>query len=275
MVAGSNPAGPTFLYSDGIANTLLMPRTAIISDIHANMHALSAVMGDVQQQLCNDVACLGDIVGYNAYPAECLDYIRSLNCPAVKGNHDEEVVRESYVNMNPMAMQAMQWTRSRLNEDQLTWLARLPFKSFVRSAFSMVHASSDQPQKWNYILNASDASSNFGKQFSPVCFHGHTHVPKIFYFDGQSAHDDTETLKPLNELGEVSFSPIQGMKYFINVGSVGQPRDGDPRSCYVIYDTDQNTITFRRVAYDIAGAQAAVRAVGLPEYLAERLERGV
>ncbi len=252
-----------------------MPRTAIISDIHANMHALSAVIGDVQQQSCTDVACLGDIVGYNAYPAECLDYIKGLGCPVVRGNHDEEVVRNTYLNMNPMAAQAMQWTRSRLNEEQIAWLTKLPYKSFIRSAFSIVHATSDQPQKWNYILNSSDASSNFGKQFSPVCFHGHTHAPKVFYHDGQSTYDDTETLSQLTELGEVSFSPVQGIKYFINAGSVGQPRDGDPRACYVIYDTDQNVITFRRVAYDIAGAQEAIRAVGLPEYLADRLERGV
>ncbi len=252
-----------------------MPRTAIISDIHANMHALAAVIGDVQQQQCTDVACLGDIVGYNAYPAECIDYIRSLNCPVVKGNHDEEVVRETHLNMNPMAAQAMQWTRSRLTEDQLTWLIKLPYKSFIRSQFAIVHASSDQPQKWNYILNESDAATNFSKQFSPVCFHGHTHAPKIFYHDQSGAHEDTETLARLKEDGEASFSPIQGLKYFINVGSVGQPRDGDPRACYVIYDTDQNIISFRRVTYDVASAQDAIIASGLPLYLSERLGRGV
>ncbi len=234
-----------------------------------------AVIGDVQQQQCSDIVCLGDIVGYNAYPAECLDYIRSLNCPVVKGNHDEEVLRETHLNMNPIAAQAMQWTRAQLSEDQLTWLIKLPYKSFVRSSFSIVHASSDQPQKWHYILNANDAVANFSKQFSPICFHGHTHVPKIFYHDQSGTHDDTETLSQLKELGEVSFSPVQGIKYFINVGSVGQPRDGDPRACYAIYDTDQNIITFRRVSYDVEAAQNALIAFGLPAYLADRLARGV
>lgn len=252
-----------------------MPRTAIISDIHANLHALSAVIADVQAEQCTDIVCLGDIVGYNAFPSECLDYVRSLDCPVVKGNHDEEVVTPSNQNMNPVARQAMDWTRSQLNEDQLQWLGRLQYQRLVRSAFTMVHATMDQPKAWNYILNANDASSNFNRQFSQMCFHGHTHVPKIFFWDGQRAQEDSQALANLNREGRADFTPQEGVKYFINVGSVGQPRDNDVRACYCIYDSEANVLTFKRVEYDVASAQEAIRTAGLPEYLADRLGHGM
>ncbi len=252
-----------------------MPRTAVISDIHANLHALIAVIDDVQSEQCTDVVCLGDIVGYNAYPCECLDYVRSLQCPVVKGNHDAEVVAISNLRMNPLARQAMEWTRAQLDEDRLTWLARLQFQRIVRSTFTMVHSSLDQPKAWNYIINANDARGNFSRQFSPLCFHGHTHVPKIFIWDGRACREEENLAGILREYGVVE-APLQpGYKYFINVGSVGQPRDGDPRACYAIYDSDAKLVTFKRVEYDIPSAQAAVREAGLPEYLAERLATGV
>ena len=255
-----------------------MSRTAIISDLHANYHALCAVMEDVQREQCTDVVCLGDVVGYNAYPGECLDYIRRLNCPTVKGNHDEEVVTHSNLKMNDVARQAMEWTRSRLSEEQLLWLARLQYQRIVRpssrASFTIVHSTLDQPKAWNYIINAHDASGNFSRQFSSICFHGHTHVPRIFTWDGRHASEDDETLHPLYGEGYTELSLREGLKYFINVGSVGQPRDDDPRSCYAIYDTEQNIVVLKRVEYDVASAQQAVRDAGLPEYLAERLERG-
>ncbi len=255
-----------------------MPRTAIISDIHANLHALQAVMEDCQYQQCTDVVCLGDVVGYNAYPAECLDYIRKLNCPIVKGNHDEEVVSASMTKMNPMARMAMEWTRAQLNDEQLAWLTRLQYMRIVRptaaTTFSIVHSCLEQPKAWNYIINANDASTNFPKQFSNLCFHGHTHIPKVFMWDGRHAVEDYDAVHPLYLEGHVEFAPRPGLKYFINVGSVGQPRDHDPRACYAIYDTDYNTITMRRVEYNIAAAQEAIRQNNLPEYLAERLEKG-
>lgn len=253
-----------------------MPRTAVISDIHANLHALSAVIQDVQLEQCTDVVCLGDVVGYNAYPRECLDYIRSLNCPVVKGNHDEEVCRADYTRMNPMARQAMEWTRAQLDEDQLTWLARLQYQRIVRSQFTMVHSCLDQPKAWNYIMNAHDASANFRKQFSPLCFHGHTHVPKVYVWDGAHCTEDAEALLPLYGEGyaEVPLPPAGTQKFFVNPGSVGQPRDMDNRACYAIYDSDARVIIFKRVPYDIEGAQQAILAAGLPTMLADRLAAG-
>ncbi len=251
-----------------------MPKTAIISDIHSNLHALTSVIEDVQSQGCSDIVCAGDIVGYNAYPRECLDYIRSLNCPTIKGNHDEDVVAASYYMMNPVARQAMEWTREQLNDDQLGWLKKLPYVRLVRSQFAIVHATLDTPKNWAYILNASDARGSFSRQSLPVCFHGHTHVPKIYAMDGNHAIENEELATQLYTNSEYSFQPQMGVKYFINVGSVGQSRDGDPRACYCIYDTDNNIITLRRINYDVAAAQAAIMAAGLPAFLAERLESG-
>ncbi len=252
-----------------------MPRTAIISDIHANLHALYAVVEDLKAQQCTDIVCLGDIVGYNAYPRECLDYVRSLNCPVVKGNHDAEVVEDSPIAMNPMARQANEWTRAQLSTEDIQWLARLQFQRIVRSSFTIVHASLEQPKAWNYIINENDARSSFTRQFNPVCFHGHTHVPKVFEWDGMHSVDYKEALSsPLYYDGEVEIPLRQGCKYFINVGSVGQPRDGDPRACYAIYDTERCSVTFRRVEYDVNAASLAVLTAGLPQYLADRLLTG-
>ncbi len=252
-----------------------MPRTAVISDIHANLHALYSVIEDVQACQCSDVVCLGDIVGYNAYPHECLEYVRSLECPVVKGNHDAEVVEASFAAMNPAARQAMDWTRSQLSNEELEWLSRLQYQRIVRSSFAMVHASLEQPKSWNYIINENDARGSFARQFSPVCFHGHTHVPKVFVWDGARSHDMGAVLSTsLYQEGMLEIPLQEGRKYFINVGSVGQPRDGDPRACYAIFDSDARTVTFRRVAYDTRAASEAVLAAGLPPYLADRLLSG-
>lgn len=261
-----------------------MAKIAIISDIHANYHALRAVMDDMDFMQCQrrELVCLGDVVGYNAYPSECLNEVRNLNLDrnrVVKGNHDEEVVTPSNARMNEAARRAMDWTRDQLDETQRNWLSRLQYQGIVRTdtgvSFSIVHSSLDHPKAWNYIINASDASNNFPRQFPHVCFHGHTHVPKIFVWDGKHASEDHESLHPLYLRGYTDFQLLPSLKYFINVGSVGQPRDNDPRACYGIYDTDLNRVIIKRVEYDIRAAQAAIRSVGLPEYLAERLEKGI
>ncbi len=228
---------------------------------------------------CTDLVCLGDVVGYNAYPFECLSYVRELKCPVVKGNHDEEVVTPSNTRMNSIAQLAMDWTRSRLDESCLQWLSRLQYQCIVRSdagaSFSVVHSSLDHPKAWNYIINASDASNNFLRQFSHICFHGHTHAPKIFVWDGKHAVEDRANIYPLYSEGFTEFQPLPDLKYFINVGSVGQPRDNDPRACYGIYDTDINLVIIKRVEYDVQAAQDAICNAGLPECLAKRLGKGI
>lgn len=238
-------------------------RFAIFGDIHANLHALQSVMADAKAQACTHYVCMGDIVGYNAFPTECLDMVRKLECPVVKGNHDEQASmlgdQESF---NPLAEEAMNWTREQLSEPDKDWLRGLRLQRQVRD-FTIVHATLDTPHKWGYVFNQLDAAASFNYQHTTLCFIGHTHTPKAYVRDGSVRTIALEAL---------ALQP--GKKYLVNVGSVGQPRDGDWRSAYCIYDTATEEIHLRRVTYDLDGAQKAIIAAGLPRKLADRLAVG-
>jgi predicted phosphodiesterase len=238
-------------------------RFAIIGDIHANLHALEAVLADAQAQMCTHHVCMGDVVGYNAFPRECLDIIRRLECPVVKGNHDEHASLEGdQEGFNALAEEAMNWTREQLTGEDKNWLRDLRLQRQVRD-FTIVHATLDTPGKWGYVFNQLDAAASFSYQHTQVCFIGHTHSPKAYIRDG--------SVRSL-ALDVLSIQPAK--KYLINVGSVGQPRDGDWRAAYCIFDTTTNEVHLRRIEYDIAGAQKAILDAGLPRKLAERLAVG-
>ena len=238
-------------------------RFAILGDIHANLHALTAVLRDAEESSCTHYVCLGDIVGYNAYPRECVEMIYQLDCPVVKGNHDDLVSLDAVQEgLNPLAEEAIAWTRDQLPPEHIEWLRELRLQRQVRD-FTIVHATLDTPQMWGYVGTQLDAAASFSYQRTVICFFGHTHVPKVYVRDGE-VH--TEMLDIL--------TIEKNKKYLINVGSVGQPRDGDWRAAYCIYDTDSNEVTLRRIEYDIEGAQAAIYAAGLPEKLALRLANG-
>lgn len=238
-------------------------RFAIFGDIHANLHALRTVLDDAKEQACTHYVCMGDVVGYNAFPSECVEEIRRMGCPVVKGNHDEQAsmvgVQEGF---NVLAEEAMQWTRMQLAEEDKEWLRSLRLQRQVRD-FTIVHATLDTPHKWGYVFNQLDAAASFSYQHTTLCFIGHTHSPKAYIRDGSVR---------IISLDVLALQP--GKKYLINVGSVGQPRDGDPRAAYCIYDTTSNEIELRRLDYDIEGAQEAIRAAGLPGRLADRLSVG-
>ena len=238
-------------------------RIALFGDIHANLEALEAVLQDAEEQSCTHRVCMGDIVGYNADPFACLEMIRSTDWPVVKGNHDEDAAGSHSLDaMNPVAATALQWTLDQLSEEQREWLRNLRMVRQVED-FTVVHSTLDQPQSWNYVTNKFDAMSNFSYQFTNICFHGHTHVPRIFIRDSR--------------VGEIEADSVEiepGTKYFINTGSVGQPRDGDWRACYAIYDIPTSRVYFRRVEYDLATTQQKIIAAGLPEVLSERLAEG-
>ena len=238
-------------------------KIALFGDIHANWEALETVLADADQQGCNSYVCLGDVVGYNADPVRCLEKIREMGCPVVKGNHDEDAGGEhSLEMMNPTAAEALQWTRDQLTAEQREWLARMRMVRQVED-FTIVHSTLDQPNVWNYVTNKFDAMSNFSYQFTQVCFHGHTHVPRVFVRGTrvQEVTPDSVAIEP-------------GMKYFINAGSVGQPRDGEWKASYCIYDTDNKVVSFRRLEYDIETTQKKILAAGLPKILADRLSQG-
>jgi diadenosine tetraphosphatase ApaH/serine/threonine PP2A family protein phosphatase len=239
-------------------------RYAILGDIHSNWPAMEAVLADAGRQGVTAFACVGDIVGYNAQPQHCLEKIMELGCPAVIGNHDYFCSSPDLVfdDFHPMAAEVVRWTQAQLSDVQSGFLRDLPHVKRV-AGFTLVHSTLDMPEKWGYVFDALEADANFNYQSTAVCFHGHTHLPVVF--KRQRAVERTHFSKMRLELGT---------RYFINVGSVGQPRDGDPRAAYVIYDLAEKTVELRRVEYAIEAAQAAIRDAGLPERLARRLEFG-
>ncbi len=238
-------------------------RYAVIADIHANLEALEVVLADTKEQKCTHYCCVGDVVGYNANPKECLDIIRSMGMPVVKGNHDEYCSSEEDLEgFNPHAAEAVNWTRKQLGKEDRQWLRDLKYVRLVAS-FSMVHATLDGPQRWGYVFDKLAAAASFTYQNTAVCFFGHTHVPVAFVRDS------------VVRGGTYSkFRVEPGKKYFVNVGAVGQPRDGNPKAGYVVYDLNEGTIELRRLDYDIPKAQKKIMEAGLPQRLADRLALG-
>src|SRR5271165_4766736 len=236
---------------------------AIIADIHANLEAFRVVLADIKDQKCTHYACVGDVVGYGANPKECLEIVRSMGMPCVKGNHDEYCSTEEDLDgFNPHAAEAVHWTRRQLNPEDRQWLRDLKYLRMVTS-FSMVHATLDGPQRWGYVFDKLAAAASFPYQNTGVCFFGHTHVPVAFMRDSVVRGGTYSKFK-------IDLSK----KYFVNVGAVGQPRDNNPKAAYVVFDVDAGTIELRRLDYDIPTTQRKIRDAGLPERLAERLEFG-
>ena len=238
-------------------------RIAIISDPHANLEALEAVLEDARLQNCTHFVCLGDVVGYNASPSECIARVREMDCPIVKGNHDEQAsISASSRDFNELAEYAIQWTRDNLTEKDKEWLRSLPLQRQVRD-FTIVHATLDGPGQWGYVFNSLDAAASFAYQQTSVCFFGHTHVPMAFVRDENIKRVRIEQLRIET-----------GKKYFINAGSIGQPRDSDWRAAYCIYHVENNIVEQRRIEYDLTAAQKKIIEAGLPRLLAERLAIG-
>src|SRR6267378_2236057 len=236
---------------------------AIIADIHGNLEALQTVLADIKSQNATQVVCLGDIVGYNANPKECLKIVREMNIPVVKGNHDEYCsIDDALEGFNPHAAEAVIWTRNQLSAEERQWLRELKYSRMVGN-FTIVHATLDPPERWGYVFDKLAAAASFPYQNTQVCFFGHTHVPVAVRRD-TAVRGGTYS----------KFKVDPAKKYCVNVGAVGQPRDNNPKAAYVIYDMDAATIELRRLEYDIAAAQKKILDAGLPPRLAERLAFG-
>ena len=237
---------------------------AILGDIHANLDALKVVLDDCRSQGVTDFLCTGDVVGYNANPCECLKIIRDLGCPVVMGNHDHYVSsRQNLEDFNPHAAAVIEWTRRQLTVEDIYWLRALPFVK-TTMGITLVHATMDNPEAFGYVFDHLQAEAHFSHQVTPLCFHGHTHCPMIY----------EKQIGAVYRIDAQDFKMPIGRKYFINVGSVGQPRDGDPRAAYALYDPKAREVTFRRLEYDVETAQQRILAAGLPTRLAERLAIG-
>jgi len=236
---------------------------AVIADIHSNLEALEVILDDARKQGCTHYCCLGDVVGYGPNPKECLDIVRNMGMPCVKGNHDEYCSTEEQLDgFNPHAAEAVNWTRRQLSPEDRQWLRDLRYVRLVAN-FTIVHATLDAPQRWGYVFDKLEAAASFPYQNTSVCFFGHTHVPVAFIRDG------------VVRGGSYSkFRTEPGKKYFVNVGSVGQPRDNNPKASYVIYDLTEGSIEQRRLDYDISTTARKIEKAGLPQRLADRLFLG-
>jgi diadenosine tetraphosphatase ApaH/serine/threonine PP2A family protein phosphatase len=238
---------------------------AIISDVHSNIEAFTAVLEKAKALEVEKYLFLGDIVGYNANPRECLELLKTLDTEVVlRGNHDEYVGTDSkLIGFNPEAAQVVEWTRKQVTKQERDWLYSLPYKETIGLKTTVVHATLDMPGRWGYVIDKLHASASFSYQYTPVCFYGHTHVPMVFDKFGSVQQ---------NDFTEVQLEP--GHKYMINVGSVGQPRDGDWRAAFAMFDTDERIITLHRVQYDLKTCQKKIRHSGLPDRCADRLADG-
>lgn len=267
-----------------------MPKYAILSDIHGNLEAFEAVLEVCSAMNVNKFVLLGDIVGYNADPARCIELARSLDLvAAVRGNHDDYAIKddpENNAGFNAYAHIAIQWTHDQLSDADREWLDSLEYsKQILGFKVTIVHATLDSPDRWGYIFGESDTVTHFMAQRTPLSFCGHSHVPVAFV-----RLPDRSTIKQIAEWGggafdedlDVDFSVIDSVTvkmekmhhYLFNIGSIGQPRNGDPRASFAIYDSDEQTVTRIMVPYDIATAQQKVLDAGLPERLAVRLGIG-
>ncbi len=240
-------------------------KLGIISDIHANLEALEAVLGALKDKGATRFICCGDVVGYGPDPNRCVEIVRELGCVAVAGNHDWGVVgRTPLTGFNPAARQAALWTQPLLAEPNRSYLGCLSLTADEGPLF-IVHSSPSAPETWDYVLNVREAAHEIERCSSASCVAGHSHQPLA-----------VERLpgRPARLVRRPSFPVRPDARYFINAGSVGQPRDGDPRACCLLYDDDTRTMAYIRVPYDIAAVQAKIRAAGLPEPLAARLATG-
>ncbi len=236
----------------------------IISDIHANLAAFEAVLADAQGQW-DTIWCLGDLVGYGPKPNECVDLLRQHKHVSLSGNHDWAILGKLDIHsFNDEAQAAVQWTRSVLTPDAYTYLESLP-TTLVKGAFTLAHASPRQPV-WEYILDVYTATINFDYFDTSYCLVGHTHVPLLF------SEESNQIVPYRPQYAEPVL--LNGSRCIINPGSVGQPRDSDPRAAYALLDTEDLTWEYRRVAYPVGETQEQMRQIGMPDKLIKRLEHG-
>ena len=266
---------------------------AVLSDVHANSDAFAAVL-----QKCADLGVdkylfLGDLVGYNADPVRCIDMAREVGFLAsVRGNHDEFSIsgNTELAGFNANATIAIQWTRQQLSDDDFDYLDAMPLKAAVpNTPVTLVHATLDSPDTWGYVYDAHHAVGNFSYQRTQICFCGHSHIP-VAFDKAPFPSADRKLVEQIDAWEHNFYYPEadenfmladelpvkleKGHKYLFNIGSIGQPRNNDPRSSFAVYDDVAQTVTRYRMPYNIAAAQEKIIAVGLPERLAWRISVG-
>jgi diadenosine tetraphosphatase ApaH/serine/threonine PP2A family protein phosphatase len=240
---------------------------AVLSDIHSNQEALQVFLDFASKKGIKDFICLGDIVGYGASPNECLTLLSKLpNLICVAGNHDYGVIGKTDIRyFNVLAQTAIIWTRNQLSQKLRSFLENLPLATTYNEAF-LVHATPKDPSFWHYLFDLDDVREQFGCFTEFLCFIGHSHIPVMFSYE--------EKNKKVSIIREKQVKLQKGFRYIVNVGSIGQPRDGDPRLSFVIWDQEIQAIEFYRLEYDIVRAQQKIINASLPLFLALRLGVG-
>jgi diadenosine tetraphosphatase ApaH/serine/threonine PP2A family protein phosphatase len=240
-------------------------RIAVVSDIHGNLEALEAVLADVDRRGADVLYSLGDIVGYGPSPADCIELLRGRAAVSLAGNHDAAVAGLTALDeFNKFARWGVEWTRSHLDPRLIAYLGALPYVHRGPDLL-LAHASPVEPERWHYIHGLADADEHFAAFGERLCFVGHSHRPGMYAIlerGGVERCGERETLRP-------------GLRYLVNAGSVGQPRDRDPRASYAVYDSVRGRIEVFRVAYPVAKTQGRMRAAGMPAFLVDRLGAGV
>ncbi|MGA7161792.1 MAG: metallophosphoesterase family protein [Bacteroidota bacterium] len=230
---------------------------AIISDIHSNLEALQKALAIIDDKKVDEIICLGDVVGYGANPNECVDIIRSRCSTFVLGNHDEAALDPlSPRDFNPIAQKAVEWTAAHLTNESKSFLSSLPMVAKKENIF-LVHSSPSSPELWDYVITADDAVAAMHHFEEKICFIGHTHIPGIF--------------SPIGRSKSVS----RNEQHLVNVGSVGQPRDGNPMLAFGVFDSTAWTYELIRAEYNIEGASEKILKAGLPRELGYRLMYGM
>jgi diadenosine tetraphosphatase ApaH/serine/threonine PP2A family protein phosphatase len=235
-------------------------KIAFLSDVHSNLEALTVALASLEKFAPDEIICLGDVVGYGADPEECLELVRQRCSIILMGNHDAAVIgREDLTYFNDFARAAVLWTRSRLASRHKEILADFPMV-IKQDDMHLVHSTPKNPEAWDYIFSSHDVYDQFPAVDGKICFVGHSHVPGEY--------------KEPRERLTFSENEPRSQRRIVNVGSVGQPRDRDPRLCYALYDSDREEVQFIREEYDIETAANKIKRAGLPPFLAERLFSG-
>jgi len=240
-------------------------RYGIISDIHGNLEALETAIEALSREGIDEYLCVGDIVGYGADPAACIEKTKALNPRIVCGNHDIASVNlRGIENFNEAAREAVMWTRRELKAKDAAFLKGLDLV-YKNERLTLAHGTLHEPGKFHYMSDKDASRATFSLMDTPLCFVGHSHIPGFFSYKSGKLSAFYKDKVRLSE----------GEKLIVNTGSVGQPRDGDPRLCYSVYDADEASIELTRVPYDIAKAQKKIMDAGLAPFLARRLSKGL
>ena len=249
-----------------------MSRIAFISDIHGNMHALRAVLSEIDESDVEEIVCLGDVVGYGPEPGACLELVHERCATVIRGNHEDAVLAPIHArSFNPYARTALEWTCERLSQHQFDLVQRTPTWASLGQGISCVHDSPVPIEDPDYLRRTADAETALHTMEGRICFIGHTHIPAVFALERHAEMSRTRRIVPFPG------KPIQldpDCRYIMNPGSVGQPRDGDWRASWGMLDTEQAQFSIARVAYEVAAVESAISMAGLPQPLGSRLRLG-